>query len=319
LRRPMADASMSSSEESYDGLTKQEDDLLHLIQGIFSLFSVLGCAFMLLVVFTLKNPKKTKTTFTVGLAFTKLIPSLAIFFTDMVLFNSSDRDHNKLCEVEAVIIQLFLPVSWLYTVCISFLMWMRIQGVPEERFPSIAKILHIICWIVPVTITLAIVVEERHGHYDWCWLSNKVDARHVDILLYFFVPMAVLYILNVGIVSYAYYKARQDFWNTSELAGLITRGMKLKIKRQMEKLVSYPIVFLCCYTFAVVNRFYNYKHPGHPIFVLAILHSTMLLDGFVTSLVFGLTRAVKRRISKRVQTLYTLVRRKKEPVGRGIV
>jgi hypothetical protein len=50
-------------------------------------------------------------------------------------------------------------------------MWMRIQGVPEERFPSIAKILHIICWIVPVTITLAIVVEERHGHYDWYVLA----------------------------------------------------------------------------------------------------------------------------------------------------
>jgi hypothetical protein len=67
----MADASMSSSEGSYDGLTKQEDDLLHLIQGIFSLFSVLGCAFMVLVVFTLKNPKKTKTTFTVGLGMTE--------------------------------------------------------------------------------------------------------------------------------------------------------------------------------------------------------------------------------------------------------
>jgi hypothetical protein len=105
--------------------------------------------------------------------------------------------------------------------------------------------------------------------------------------------MAVLYILNVGIVSYAYYKARQDFWNTSELAGLITRGMKLKIKRQMEKLVSYPIVFLCCcilvfllvfppslfYLLSLqiifaVNYIYNYDHPDPPVFVL---HSVMLM------------------------------------------
>lgn len=58
--------------------------------------------------------------------------------------------------------------------------------------------------------------------------------------------MAALYIINLGIVAFAYYKARQDFFNNSELAGLITRGMKMKLKRQMEKLVSFPIVFLCC-------------------------------------------------------------------------
>lgn len=112
--------------------------------------------------------------------------------------------------------------------------------------------------------------------------------------------MAALYIINLGIVMYAYFKARHDFWNSSELAGLITRSMKTKVKRQMEKLVSYPVVFLACYTFAVIDRFYNYEHPGQPIFVLSVLQTVMLLDGFVTSLVFGLTRSVSRRISKRL-------------------
>lgn len=58
--------------------------------------------------------------------------------------------------------------------------------------------------------------------------------------------MAVLYAVNLGIVLFAYYKARQDFWNTSELSGLITKSMKTKLKRQMDKLVSYPIVYLAC-------------------------------------------------------------------------
>lgn len=192
--------------------------------------------------------------------------------------------------------------------------------------------------------------------------------------------MAALYVLNLGILGYAYYKARQDFWNNPELSGLITRGMKMKIKRQMDKLVSFPIVFLACCiltfylffssdliyraslvafsllslprrlpslafhllllilvalplslllmvshlsfstilcflsydlkkdTFAVINRFYNYKNPGSPIFFLAVLNSVMILDGFVTSLVFGMTRSVSRRLWKRLRML---VRRRK--------
>lgn len=52
-------------------LDETEEDLLYLIQGIFSFFSVLGCLFMMIVVFTLKRPRKPKTTFTIGLGITE--------------------------------------------------------------------------------------------------------------------------------------------------------------------------------------------------------------------------------------------------------
>lgn len=114
-------------------------------------------------------------------AFSKLIPAAVMFCTDVVLYNNQG-EHNTLCEVEATFVQLFLPVSWIYTLCISLLMWMRISGVPEEKLPSISKFLHAICWIVPFTIVLVVLADARNAtEYDWCWLSSEEDARHIDV------------------------------------------------------------------------------------------------------------------------------------------
>jgi hypothetical protein len=46
-------------------------------------------------------------------------------------------------------------------------MWMRIRGVPEERFPPVAKVLHAVSWIVPVTVVLVVVADKQDEEYDW--------------------------------------------------------------------------------------------------------------------------------------------------------
>lgn len=45
---------------------------------------------------------------------------------------------------------------------ISMLMWMRIRGVSEDRFPPMTKILHAVSWIIPTVILFLIVVSIDH-------------------------------------------------------------------------------------------------------------------------------------------------------------
>jgi len=273
-----------------------------LIQAIFSLVSIFGALFMIFALLAFKHIKKPKTSFYLGLAITKFVPYVMMFSTCMyMIFNQGHEEPLNLCLIQAAVMQLFLPTSWLYTLCISFNMWMRIKGAPQDRFVAMAKLLHVLCWTLPGTILFVVMAEQMASVHDtsWCWLSNESDARHVQILLYFFIPMAVVYSLNLFIVMYAYIKAKKDFFTDNELAGLITRTMRQKLKRQMESLVTYPVIFLMCYTLALVDRFYNFKYPGEPSFTLSVLHSIMLLDGFTTSVIFCSTSSVSRRMGKR--------------------
>jgi len=285
-------------------LNSSEEDLIVMIQAIFSLVSVFGALFMMFALLAFKHIKKPKTSFYLGLAVTKFVPYVVMFSTCLYLLYRED-DNPNVCLFQAAVMQLFLPTSWLYTLCISFHMWMRIKGVPQDRFVSMAKLLHAFCWALPVVILFVVVAVEIDDIYEpsWCWLSNDSEARHVQILLYFFIPMAIVYFLNLFIVVYAYFKARKDFFTDNELAGLITRTMRQKLKRQMESLVTYPIIFLMCYTLALVDRFYNFKNPGHPKFTLSVLHTIMLLDGFTTSVIFCSTSSVNRRMAKRWRML----------------
>lgn len=53
-------------------------------------------------------------------------------------------------------------------------MWMRIRGVPEERFPLVAKVLHVVCWVVPTIIALIVVADKGdEEHYDWYVVTVK--------------------------------------------------------------------------------------------------------------------------------------------------
>lgn len=64
--------------------------------------------------------------------------------------------------------------------------------------------------------------------------------------------------------------------------------------RLVRRLKLYPLLLIVDYSFATVNRLYEFIYPDDPLFVLIIIAwSFASISGFFNAIVYGLTPSVR--------------------------
>eukprot|EP01125_Pyxidicula_operculata_P006769 TRINITY_DN2323_c0_g1_i1.p1 TRINITY_DN2323_c0_g1~~TRINITY_DN2323_c0_g1_i1.p1 ORF type:complete len:358 (-),score=69.66 TRINITY_DN2323_c0_g1_i1:134-1207(-) len=118
----------------------------------------------------------------------------------------------------------------------------------------------------------------------WCWLDwdNGQLWRWTLFYIPLFVMMLVVIVLY-GLISYTV-SSRLNTQSSVDYE---------KAKKLIKKLQLYPIIFVGCYLFSIINRIYDWASPQDS-FALYLLESlTTPLVGFVNALVYGLDENVK--------------------------
>lgn len=59
-------------------------------------------------------------------------------------------------------------------------MWMRIRGIPQDRYKSMALLLHALCWTLSLCILLIVIADEATSETppDWYAISFSINFPH---------------------------------------------------------------------------------------------------------------------------------------------
>eukprot|EP00911_Craspedida_sp_UC1_P000204 UC1_evm1s154 len=144
---------------------------------------------------------------------------------------------------------------------------------------------HMLGWGFPLLPALIPLFASAYGPAGaWCWIEGN-DAMRFAL---WYVPLFTL-IFGLGIV-YTLITLRVNR-NAKRWQGTYNPEVEEE-KRQMKKAVQplrfYPLVYLLCSIFGLVNRIQNAASPGTPIFALYLLHSlTAPMQGLLNALVYA--------------------------------
>ncbi|GJN00650.1 hypothetical protein PR202_ga17846 [Eleusine coracana subsp. coracana] len=131
---------------------------------------------------------------------------------------------------------------------------------------------------------------------QYCGLEHKV--LH---LITFYLPLwgAILY------NGFTYYEVNRMLNNATRMAaGISDRSNQSDIradKKAFNRWGYYPLILIGSWSFATINRLYDFANPSHKIFWLSFLDIGFAgLMGLFNSIAYGLNSSVRRAISERM-------------------
>lgn len=120
-------------------------------------------------------------------------------------------------------------------------------------------------------------------------------------LITFYLPLwgAILY------NGFTYYQVNRMLNNATRMAvGMSDRSSQSDMradKKAFNRWGYYPLILIGSWSFATINRLYDFANPGHKIFWLSILDIGFAgLMGLFNSIAYGLNSSVRRAIAERI-------------------
>jgi len=230
-------------------------------------------------------------------ACTQALISFFVFLSSPMFFKQA-RESFGFCYFQASIFQLFCPMGCLYTTCLSLNMLMMCKGMSKEKIAKTEKYCHAACIGLPIIFSIfALFTVEVSTSEQWCWIPI---VHQSEVLLSFYIPIFIIFVINAVIVGYITHKIRNDFFSGNEnLNLLVTSKMKLKLKNNLKRIILYPVVFVIFYSFAFIDRVEIIATRSEDIFGLTMLHNLVLLEGFCSAMILGFTPSVSRKVTQK--------------------
>lgn len=111
-----------------------------------------------------------------------------------------------------------------------------------------------------------------------------------------YVPLFVLIFGMAAVYGYIALKVKRQ---AETWSGSYTPEMELQkelMREHIKPLRLYPIIYLVCSIFGLINRIQNAANPGNPVFGLAILHAIFApLQGVLNAVAYGLDKETMKR------------------------
>jgi len=211
------------------------------------------------------------------------------FFVSLfVLAGYHDTDAS--CKVEAFGIQAFRLSFTLWNLCVTHCLFKSVtsQGLSKAEFRKLHLFYMVGCYVIPVIIALALLGTDVYGATRaWCWVKQKYEGVRWGL---FYIPVILSFIgtivFRVLVVSYLAKTVAVVRQMAMASSGSDQKAEELQAK-VVQRLGGFSIIFVFCYSFALLNRLQNAAQPDHPVFALYILQAVIQpLEPFLNSVLF---------------------------------
>jgi hypothetical protein len=287
-----------------------------------SVLSFLGSLFIITCYLYFKNLRKFAFKLVAILSLTDLLNQGVDMFIsvppgELEQINNGSIDVSSRCYAQAILNSYFELSSVLWTTAIAATVYMFVsQRMSTEAVEGRLKYFIAYCCGIPFILSLLPLTDKAYGASGaWCWVKSDKIAWTFVI---FYIPLWVCWIYNCAVYCRTYsilsrtieastatrVNTNQNNANTSSTStAAVPTAIAVvapideaenKLKRILNQLQWYPIVLICVWLFASINRVYEAANGGKQIFALFFLHKVMSSSqGLLNALVYGLSDGVK--------------------------
>ncbi|KAH9909858.1 hypothetical protein F4778DRAFT_775770 [Xylariomycetidae sp. FL2044] len=181
-----------------------------VIERVCSVFSLLGCLFIILTFSTSKNFHKPINRLVFYASFGNMMSNVGTLMAREYVTSIDSFG----CQFQGFLIQMFLPADALWTLAMAFNVYLTFyQSFDAEKLRKMEIYYIVLCYGVPFipAITFIFVTKPAAGRMYgdatlWCWISSKWDVFRIAV---FYAPVWVA----ILVTFFIYIRAGREIYN----------------------------------------------------------------------------------------------------------
>lgn len=256
-----------------------------LLMRIGSTISIISCLLVIIVYY--KSLKLNKRSYNNVIFYIAICDTLSSIGGLLGISKSGSLK----CSIQTLLTNIFPLSSIFWTTIISYILYNIIKCTKitislNNNITSLIWI-HLICWGIPIIVTLLPLTTETYGTYDgndgWCFLEPGKNSWTYDFWVYvsFFGWVYLALIIYIVLIAYI------SFYASNSSTGQVTRSLINKI---LYKLIWYPIIILISWSIITAYILWDAYNPSSPALqnntFIYFTFSVPLFSGFFTSVAF---------------------------------
>ncbi|XP_028848235.1 cyclic AMP receptor-like protein A [Denticeps clupeoides] len=252
--------------------------LILMVKRATGTFSVIGCLFMLFVIWLLRRYNSLAQ---------KMIASLTVaaFFDSVAYVMGDSHPEGTLCSFQAWWLTYFdwSALAWVCLITLN----LYLNLVREIRTESYETLYHFLAWGVPLIMSCLPLFLGYYGPAGaWCWITDNRVAWRFGI---WYIPLFTLIFLMICCYARIICVANRRMQSWFGTFNPERERRKVALIEEVGPLKWYPSVYLLVSLFPLINRLHNAVYPGSPVFSLTLLHVLSApLHGLANACVFSL-------------------------------
>ncbi|XP_074588726.1 G-protein coupled receptor 1 [Curcuma longa] len=287
-------ASSGSAVPSLAGLSAADRHTLVGVSAGTAALSLAGSSFIVLCYLLFKELHK----FSFKLVFFLALSDMFCSFFTMV----GDPSNSFFCYAQDYTVHFFSVASFLWTTTIAFTLHRTVVK-HQTDVEDYGSIFHLYVWGTSLATTVIRSIGSDYGQQGaWCWTEPARTGKKVAHLITFYGPLwgAILY------NGFTYYQVNHTLNNATRMAVALSERPNQSDIRADRKAFNrwgyYPLILIGSWSFATINRVYDFINPNHRIFWLSFLDVGFAgLMGLFNSIAYGLNSSVRRAIAERIE------------------
>lgn len=241
----------------------QRCDTVLLLQRIFSAVSLLGCIFIIALIWLFKTYKY----FVQRLI---LCLSVAAGFQSLVFLISNLHNSDGVCQFQAVMLQYFGWSTLLWVVCMTINIILVVRGFSNTS--KFEKWYHVLSWILPIFWSGLPFIGHQYGSAGvWCWIKRDATLFRFGT---WYVPVYVLILFLAFAYLYVFVKVLKQSGRWSGTYNAQTQHDNVMLVKEVKPLAAFPLIYLLMTIPTTIYRIDDAVHPQQlPSYVLLIVSS----------------------------------------------
>ena len=271
---------------NYDYDNNQQGIIYYTVLAC-SILSIFGCIFIIILYIKYPNLQKLPFRLIFYLTISDLGTSLAFSIPYMTSY--------YLCQIQGGMISYFTLSSVLWCACLAHAISTTVlKGIDIDSFE---KHYCIIGFIIPLlTLFVLIDIHNYNVASGWCWIyqdKNPSDEYYRQVsyrLVTFYVPLFIV-LIYIFVQYIKVIHAIKDSLIYSTSRKEVSEKMILKLR-------LYPLILFFSQLPVIVIRFMSFFRTEPEWYIVLIAGTGTSLNGFLNSIVYGLTQEIKHEIFK---------------------
>lgn len=267
--------------------SNEERMAIYLTDVICASLSIVGCCFILTLCFFFPNLRRLPFRMIIYLTIADLGSSISFV---LPYFKS-----NYICQVQGFMNSYFPLSSIMWCACISHAIKSAIlYGTDVKK--NVVKYFIIGFFLPSLSFLVLIDIKEYKPALGWCWiyLNGEFDSEFYKRVAYRFLTFYIPLFVVVAFIIYNYLKITKELKYSESLYGTdkkVTEAMILKLR-------LYPIILVVALFPVSLLRIISLGL--NPPWELTLVSGIGVgINGFLNSVVYGLTQEVRNELSKK--------------------
>ena len=207
-----------------------------IILQVPALFSVIGTFAIIVTFLTFQSLRTTRhAQLVLFVAFSDFIASIGW------LMGEPSSSNSVICWYQSIISGTFCLSSIFWSSAIAYHLYLITF---HNRFPASLTYFHLVCWVVPLILTLLPLSTNTYGNSDalstGCYLSNRPDSPSWGLLFWTIVSFDLWVFLAVCFISILYARILYRATQLEDLDGDLAVALY--------QLIFYPLIIVFCWS-----------------------------------------------------------------------